>query len=139
MCIAYAPRVPAPNIPWLIELDPTNGSSRAYLADRDGNVLNVAKRHAPEARHASLDEVCRVFGLHRARDLELRWWDGADLVRVVRVELMRLEIRGEVRLARPGVHVRLGDGVEVHLPSAFALRRWSRGLRDGCTALDARS
>jgi hypothetical protein len=129
MCIAYAPRVPAPNIPWLIELDPADGSARAFLADRDGNVLNVAKRHAPEARHGSLDEVCRLFGLHRMRDLELRWWEGADLVLVVQTELVRLEVAGEVRASKPGVRVTQPDGSEVHLPSAFALRRWSQRAR----------
>jgi hypothetical protein len=127
MCIAYAPRLPGATLPWLFELDPTSGTTRALLPDRDGNVLNVARRHAPEARHASLRDACRTYAIDPARDLELRWWDGPDLALVVRTELDRLGIDAVVRAARPGVVIDHG-GEQVALPSAFALRAWERAL-----------
>ncbi len=128
MSIAYAPRLPLPTHPWLIEFDAVDGSARAFLADHEGNVLNVAKRHSPESRHASLRDACHRYGLHPERDLELRWWTAYDLATVIRAEIARLGIDAIVAPARPGVMVTMRSRAAMHLPSAFALRHWVRKM-----------
>src|SRR4051812_8811570 len=92
--IAYAPRFPQANLPWLIELDATSGRHAvALIPSDDEGPINARRDRSRRRVHESLTTACEAYGLNPTTGLELRWWDNVDLARVVELELERLGVR----------------------------------------------
>lgn len=92
--IAYAPALPAPGQPWLLELDPHTGRVRALLEDPiEAAVINVRRARCATRMHASLRAACAAYGLGAPSSLELRWSAQVSEDQLARIELARRAMR----------------------------------------------
>lgn len=88
--VAYALRVPRPELPWLFLFDPVSGLVTAFISE---TVINARRSHSHKRIHSSLSSACEAYSLNPRSDLELRWYRGISPLWIARFESQRLSGR----------------------------------------------